>query len=83
MGGTGRAAGEAKVAVACAYGALCWRSYTRTRLFQAVLVKGVVRLIRHETAGTLAAVSLTPIHSLRHRLVRSHQSARRVSRSDF
>ena len=36
---------------------------------------GVARLIRHAIAGPLAALSLTPIHSLRHRLVRSRQYA--------
>ena len=28
--------------------------------------KGLARLIRHEIEGTLAALSLTPMHSLRH-----------------
>ena len=44
-------------------------------ILAAVLHKGVAQLIRHEKGGPLAALSLTPIHSLRHRLVRSRQYA--------
>ena len=41
--------------------------------------KGVGQVIKHEIAGTLAALSLTPMHSLRHRLVRSRQYAYSVA----
>ena len=37
--------------------------------------KGGARVIKHEIAGPAFSLSLTPIHSLRHRLVRSRQSA--------
>ena len=37
--------------------------------------KGLARLTRHGIEGTLAALSLTPIHSLTHRLVRARQYA--------
>ena len=40
-----------------------------------VVIKGVARLIKHEIAGPAFSLSLTPMHSLRHRLVRSRQSA--------
>ena len=37
--------------------------------------KGVAQIAQQAIAGPLAALSLTPMHSLRHRLVRSRQSA--------
>ena len=39
------------------------------------IIKGVAQVIKHENEGTLAALSLTPMHSLRHRLVRSRHHA--------
>ena len=39
---------------------------------------GLAQVIKHEIAGTLAALSLTKVHSLRHRRVRSRQYARRA-----
>ena len=42
---------------------------------QVLQTKGLAQVIKHENQGTLAALSLIPIHSLRHRLVRSRQSA--------
>ena len=45
--------------------------------------KGVAQVRQHEIGGTLAALSLTKVHSLRHRLVRSRQYTHRVECSDF
>ena len=44
-----------------------------------MLGTGPARRIKHETAGTLAALSLTQVHSLRHRRVRSRHSAPSVA----
>ena len=41
--------------------------------------KGVAQVIKHEIAGPAFSLSLTPIHSLRHRLVRSRQYAEGVA----
>ena len=40
-----------------------------------MILKGVPRSCGTAIGGTLAALSLTPMHSLRHRLVRSRQYA--------
>ena len=40
---------------------------------QLTVSTGVGQVIQHEIAGPAFSLSLTPIHSLRHRLVRSRQ----------
>ena len=37
--------------------------------------KGLAQVIKHENEGPAFSLSLTKVHSLRHRLVRSRQSA--------
>ena len=56
------------------YAATCHTKHTEPAanvhvldILAAVLHKGAAQLIRHEKGGPLAALSLTPIHSLRHR----------------
>ena len=48
---------------------------TQALFFLGLTPTGVGQLIRREIGGPLAALSLTPMHSLRHRLVRSRQYA--------
>ena len=46
-----------------------------SRLYRVPLSTGLAQPSQQAIAGTLAGLSWTPMHSLRHRLVRSRQSA--------